>query len=75
MTDRGGQPFLRGPFSQFQAQRINDKQDVQGEVVPLDTRDPDRATRMLKEKRLEGEMPFEEAVRKFGHPHKVKEEL
>jgi len=76
VTVRGGQPFLRGPYSQFQAERINDKQDVRGEVVPLRTKDPDRATRMLKEMRLEEEdMPFEEAVKKFRHPGgKTKEE-
>jgi hypothetical protein len=69
VTVRDGQPFLRGPYSQFQAERVNDKQDVRGEVVPLRTRDPNRATRMLKERRLEGEdMPFEEAVRRFRHP-------
>ena len=72
MTNRKGQPYLRGPYpTQFRASRVNDRQDVIGDVIDLPTSDAARATRILKERRLtDHEMAFDEAVKKFRHPGK-----
>jgi len=65
--DKSGQPFLRGPYtSGMRAQRIKDRMDVEAEIIPLPTRDSTRATRMLKERRIEG-FGLEEGTRKFKH--------
>ena len=62
-----GAPLLRGPYpSQYRAQVMLDNQGVSGEVVSLPTKDPARATRMLKEKRIE-EFGLEEGVKRFRH--------
>ena len=76
MTNRRGQPYLRGPYpTQFRASRVNDRQDVTGDVIELPTSDAARATRILKERRLtDHEMAFDEAVKKFRHSDKGESE-
>ena len=62
-----GQPFLRGPYgSPLRAQERSDKMEVDSRIVPLPTRDTARATRMLKEKRID-DFGLEEGTRMFKH--------
>lgn len=65
--DHRGKPCLRGPYhSDMQAQEKADRLEFDVEIVTLPTSDPDRATRILKERRIEGE-GYVEGIRNFRH--------
>ncbi|MCJ7663530.1 MAG: hypothetical protein MUO24_04750 [Desulfobacterales bacterium] len=66
--DRVGKPYIRGPYtSVLVAERVNDAADYPGELVTLKTADPNRATRILKERRIR-RVGLDEGMKKFRHP-------
>lgn len=66
-VDGRGNPNQRGPFiTELRAQEKLDEMDVEGEIYRLPTRDPDTATRMLKDKRLDA-YGVDEGTRRFSH--------
>jgi len=66
--DRESKPFIRGPYSSILvAERVNDEMDHPGELVTLKTADPNRATRILKERKIR-RLGLDEGMKKFRHP-------
>jgi len=65
--DDKGKPCLRGPYhSEGRAQEKVDKLDREGSIISLPTSNPDTATRMLKERRLDG-LGVTEGTKNFRH--------
>jgi hypothetical protein len=66
-VDDKGNPRLRGPYvSEVLARRKLDNLLMKGNVYELPTSSSERATRMLKEKRID-EFGYQEGVKRFSH--------
>lgn len=66
--DGKGKPFIRGPYlSVMVAERINDEMERPGELIELKTADPNRATRILKERKIR-RMGLDKGMERFRHP-------
>ncbi len=65
--DGEGKPCQRGPYmTRFKAQERLDGLDSEGEIYQLDTTDENKATRLLKEKRVEM-LGTKEGTRNLSH--------
>ena len=65
----GGSPILRGPYpTHGRAEQAENEMDgnIECDIVSLKTRDPAKATRILKERRI-GAVGFTEGTRRVRH--------
>jgi len=59
---------LMGPYrSEFQAQKVADKLEVDYDIIYLPTSDPTRATRLVKEQKIQEE-GYEIGTKRMVHP-------
>lgn len=73
--DKKGNPTQFGPYTYREANDVRDRCEREGkpgEIIHLRTRNPDTATRLIKEGRVE-KLGIDEGTRRMSHPTMVED--